>query len=675
MSMKSFVRNALAVTLAMGLAVGARAQQEDPRNQAQAAIRRYYPRYDYDTWAEVEYLTYLDVPAKRLVPIHRIDPLANKLGLYYHRPTFALIERQNGPLEFHGVKLPLFVHGVDERDDGTVIITMRFQLTSPDIQQLCRKAVIAGDLDTVMQQLKENGVSREPQDVVSVGRWPIESVFVDCKRANSEEVIAAGYQRVITAEDSAFYLDFTFSRDSLTNFLELAKSNKLAFRPCYSYTGAKTVQATLSISGATSVGLKAISALTQPQIDGKAPIFQRKKDEVEQVMRIELIAVSRIEDPALMPQVDVMLPGLINQMFTAKKPLTLAEVTNLYPEAKQALAEYLLPDLIALQDAKQISDLTVETVQDGKRNTSKVGGGFFASYFGLVGISFDADDETVNEKLRKLEKQHGVTFSAVEGTKRKFASSIDVVTLAEGWDKVLTKMTSVTYLSLGDQKQYLIESDVPQQYTDKVIANQVAELKQQWEYDRVPLGTMLPYFGASKDPPVGYVWADGKSNWPDEPWVAEHLRWADDPSVAVELRGRPMPVPNMDGYVLAGGDMTHVGERAEGGVIAVAGTVSKDSVAIITAPSGQPKQVVALKGAVADDQDVFAEQRPHEPLLAVKSNGPPGQPRGQLKTHHVDIPTGDVNAMVSSDATVNGTGDLGNALPQHIKCRWIIRVR
>lgn len=51
----------------------------------------------------------------------------------------------------------------------------------------------------------------------------------------------------------------------------------------------------------------------------------------------------------------------------------------------------------------------------------------------------------------------------------------------------------------------------------------------------VPLGMMLPYFGAKL--PHGFVWADGKTNWPDEPWVADHLRGKPVPDMMNQLIG------------------------------------------------------------------------------------------------------------------------------------------
>lgn len=64
----------------------------------------------------------------------------------------------------------------------------------------------------------------------------------------------------------------------------------------------------------------------------------------------------------------------------------------------------------------------------------------------------------------------------------------------------------------------------------------------------VPLGGMIPYFGDKlpyADPLTGlsrfYVWADGKTNWPDEPWVPQ------------ALRKRPVPDMMSGEYFVSGG--------------------------------------------------------------------------------------------------------------------------
>ena len=687
MKTKSLLKIAFTATIALGLAANANSKPQG--NGGDAGILHHYPRPDYSAYALVPYKTPYGLYAERRVFIHQLDPNLNKPGVYFHRPTFALVERTGNPLNLDGVVLPSFVHGVDVLESGTTIITLRFQLTSNDIQQLCRKAVIAQDLGAVIKKLGENKNSRPPQDLVSVEKWPIESVFVDCMPTYENRVLSAGGKRVVTADDAEFYIHLPFSRDSFLEFLALEEKGKLAFRFSYSYTGATTVKSELDVFGDLKLVLETKNVLTQQQIDGEAPIFRRHKNKVIEAMKLQLIAVSRIGHPKLMPQAESVIPALINQIFNAKQSLTLAEVTKLYPDADRALAEYLLPDLQTLQEAEEIENLEVEVEQDGTLSTTKVGGGLFASYAGIVGISFDVADESTHEKLNRLEKKHGVTFSKGKTLKQKVASSIDVVKLATGWDQVNVDLKTVKYLSLGDETQYRIESDVPQQFTDQFIAKAIAtELKERsefverqsrWEYDSVPLGTMLPYFGASVDPPKGYVFADGKTNWPDESWVPKHFRWPNDASVAVELRGKPKPVPDMENFMLAGGNVNQVGHEHLRGQADVSGTVKAATIKIDTRREKSPGDLLIMRGGDSDNQDVYiTSQVGKMPLFA---DGNSGQPIFQLKTRMYAIP-GEVTAKATGNSPtktieIEGKAILDNidSSPPHVKCRWIIRVR
>lgn len=65
---------------------------------------------------------------------------------------------------------------------------------------------------------------------------------------------------------------------------------------------------------------------------------------------------------------------------------------------------------------------------------------------------------------------------------------------------------------------------------------EVADLRQKLD-SRVPLGTMLPYFGKNLPEGGNYVWADGGSVWPDKDWVPDHLRKKKVPDMRQQLIG------------------------------------------------------------------------------------------------------------------------------------------
>ena len=81
-------------------------------------------------------------------------------------------------------------------------------------------------------------------------------------------------------------------------------------------------------------------------------------------------------------------------------------------------------------------------------------------------------------------------------------------------------------------------------------------------YSGVPLGAMIPYFGAGKEAPKGYVWADGQTSWPDEDWVPAKLR-----DRSGENKGK---VPNMSEQLVGGAkDEAGVGGVFKDGQITV----------------------------------------------------------------------------------------------------------
>lgn len=100
----------------------------------------------------------------------------------------------------------------------------------------------------------------------------------------------------------------------------------------------------------------------------------------------------------------------------------------------------------------------------------------------------------------------------------------------------------------------------------KVVGGQLDKIVTQAAVDRVPLGAMIPYFGTEL--PKGYAWADGKSTWPREPWVPEHLRGQAVPNMSEQLVGGTNS-ENEVGAPHAGGSVTVTGTTIDGGTFSV----------------------------------------------------------------------------------------------------------
>jgi hypothetical protein len=163
--------------------------------------------------------------------------------------------------------------------------------------------------------------------------------------------------------------------------------------------------------------------------------------------------------------------------------------------------------------------------------------------------------------------------------------------------------------------------------------------------DRVPLGAMIPYFGAGKKPPKGYVFADGQSEWPRADWVPERLR------------GRTVPV--MSGELLGGAET-----EADLAELWTKGQMSFTiSGANFSLPEGQ------TVGQTVKDNVFIWRPGPERPG-ALKTPGADAQITIESVASNYIRYSGAVQGQraVTVDLRDKGTN------PRHVMCRWIIRM-
>jgi hypothetical protein len=186
-----------------------------------------------------------------------------------------------------------------------------------------------------------------------------------------------------------------------------------------------------------------------------------------------------------------------------------------------------------------------------------------------------------------------------------------------------------------------------------------------------PLGSAIPYFGAAL--PAGFVLADGTTNWPDAPWVPEHLK------------GKP--VPDFNGRVPRGGpDLDSVGQPGGSDAVATHATMTDGAhqhripdhthampaeTGSVTGENGNPADPGDARYRVRDDGRTAYAIGNH---LNTNEGGPTNE--GQ---HRHDL--GGVTGGSRTPMTVEGDGnhrhDIGEVthVPSHIVVRYIIRIR
>ena len=188
----------------------------------------------------------------------------------------------------------------------------------------------------------------------------------------------------------------------------------------------------------------------------------------------------------------------------------------------------------------------------------------------------------------------------------------------------------------------------------------------------VPRGTMLPFFGAVL-PGNRWVFADGKSNWPNASWVPQDLQGT--------------PVPNMEEGNLIGGAITEdengdftlreVGTRYAEGSIDI--NLVNANITLNTTSTENEKQTTpptkeqAAHGSFGDFPSENFDNR--EFAIATSPDQPPFRfrirepQRHGYKQQHLTI----ISAQLTTTEAV-ALEDRKNA-PPHYRCRWIIRIR
>ena len=164
----------------------------------------------------------------------------------------------------------------------------------------------------------------------------------------------------------------------------------------------------------------------------------------------------------------------------------------------------------------------------------------------------------------------------------------------------------------------------------------------------VKRGMMLPYFG--KDLPDGFVWADGKRNWPsDAGWLPAHLRGA--------------PVPDMREYLVGGAeDETSVGKvwqsgKIGGGQLKPISSLSQLNETFELKPPRFPNQdIYGMIGEVSAGPDRDMEFRNVERKFTRIQH-----PKYSALAADLSLPTYELNSRDTN--------------PRHVMCRWIIRIQ
>jgi hypothetical protein len=193
---------------------------------------------------------------------------------------------------------------------------------------------------------------------------------------------------------------------------------------------------------------------------------------------------------------------------------------------------------------------------------------------------------------------------------------------------------------------------------------QADTLKERYDkLDIVPIGAMVPFFAEKL--PKGYVWADGKSNFPDAAWVPVHLRGT--------------KIPDMAGQLVGGtNDEANIGLVYDKGLLKVPGVTIRGSSFQLPATKSEVTQIAAGQGSHKEGGFVAVPTR--------NDNYPPNKGGifwgSGFGVQKIDGAPATYNSFKNSEPLAGGQEipavqlrlNTPETNPRHIMCRWIIRV-
>ncbi|HEX3658226.1 MAG TPA: hypothetical protein VHV55_20730 [Pirellulales bacterium] len=276
-------------------------------------------------------------------------------------------------------------------------------------------------------------------------------------------------------------------------------------------------------------------------------------------------------------------------------------------------------------------------------------------------------DDKLKTQTDEVDKARGSAFSAQDTASR----AIKIANDAEARAISITKSVDALQSSEERIQTQITALESAAARLEHIKDDLAAAEKTLRHYDRlkleVPIGAMLPYFG--QELPEQFVWADGRTNWPNEPWVPEKLR--------------NTLVPDMNGWLIGGtGDQELLGRKFTGGHI----EIEQKTIAGKTFTLPDVKLLRISAGVGSAQEGGFVGEFNRNGNYSPKNGGP-----NYFVDTKVGHPYGGTMAAVPGtyfgyDYTpaLSGNVDLiwepislgtSNTLPRHYLARWIIRIR
>ncbi len=571
---------------------------------------------------------------------------ASHKNLYFVSPILALKKRPADSAECRGC--PSIFWNKKERD-GLVWLYLVFTGVTENLLKAAIQQIQNDDkewLDT--ERISANQIRVEPLDVTGIG--------VAFKNQTKPSAILPRFAGDISRDHTTYRIAVPIDPAKVDGFFADIENDPedISLEVYLKYTGSIQDFASMRTTVTQHLQVELEEFIKANIAEGK-PVFQKEKQKYETALntmiQVDFVG-SKME---LMTAADSgkLVSQISEKFFT---PTEWMKIDSLSNEHRKALAEYVRPLLNTLNTG-------TEDFRTKERTKTETSGG-------KVGIEYaGAGVELNKENVDQARETWGVKVVKNEQTQKFEPTEVRVSFLTKDWRKGLASSDVNVALLEKEVNAYNRELGIiPIDFTADKVEQYITARRPLVHGDYVPRGAMLCYFGAGREAPAGYVFADGATKWPeDAAWLPERLR------------GHSLP--DMSGYLVGGtDDEAEVGLMWQQGVLEIPTLLPQKETGTteLTRPS------LELVGPVPDRNRAINEsQHPvlcgfqgstnnlecvnaMYPLLSEKTAVKAGQ------GHKYGFYTYSFGEKAGIGARIKLVSADQN--PRHVQCRWIIRV-
>lgn len=439
----------------------------------------------------------------RTLGVHRVTTGGTGArNIYIHEPALLPIVNDDSPEGWPSIVDAIATQKI--AGESKEYIRIRLLSSTRIIQENAESAVrstpsevaqIVGTAET------EPGMSLQDVNVIP---WQMTGATLEVLSVPGNVVLATSEETLGDAGNSEIWnFDIHIPSDA-TDLKRALEAGRYSLRVSYSYLGSTPPQsAAIRSVSASKLQEGFDNVLTSYQLAEGDPIMQTERQsmtrDLQQAVALSIDANDiRLVELIMERQFSVLMQDLF---IDQSDPMAIEDVIS--ARSLDAVEAYLTPMYRELENISRQYEET--TVSEEDKRTVDVG---FGVKIKATKLGFDVKQEDID----KIEEKYGVEFKRTEGTKIMIPHQINVSFLTLNQVSTLNRMAFSVQVDSAKISRYSRSEIIPASMM--VSSDFLGGTAPNLTYG-VPVGTALCSFLASNDAPPGYRWIEESNKWPN----------------------------------------------------------------------------------------------------------------------------------------------------------------